>query len=156
MIKRQYNLNKTGPYAACVAKLLQATRLRDANGAGGDGASAADAVLSATEAAEMVIGLLFAAGKNPAIGAGQTLLFLLDPSNKVHLDKVLAEVHNQSMHGAAAGAAGAAGAASAAVNADKSVTPTTGNAVEKETHRHLDQCITETLRKASCFLRGVL
>jgi hypothetical protein len=81
-----------------------------------------DAVLTAEDAAELVIGLMFAAHKNPAIGAGQTLLFLLDPANKVHLDKVKREC---------VGGCVDAGSVGEAANTQ---------------YHHLDRCITEALR----------
>ncbi|CAK0905005.1 unnamed protein product [Prorocentrum cordatum] len=48
---------------------------------------------TAAEAAELILGLLFAAHKNPGIAAAQTALFLIDPSaDPRHLEGVLEEV----------------------------------------------------------------
>lgn len=49
-------------------------------------------LVTADEAASLVVGLLFAAHKNPAIGAAQALLFLLEPANATSLDRVRVEV----------------------------------------------------------------
>ena len=48
--------------------------------------------VTAEEAASLVVGLLFAAHKNPAIGAAQALLFLLEPANATSLARVQNEV----------------------------------------------------------------
>jgi cytochrome P450 len=54
------------------------------------------APFTADEAAELVIGLLFASHKNPGIGAAQTLLFLLDPQNQTAATLAVDEVRTAS------------------------------------------------------------
>lgn len=50
-----------------------------------------DVFAALTQAAEGAMGLLFAAHKNPAIGAAQALLMLLE--NPEHMSTVLAELY---------------------------------------------------------------
>ena len=105
----------------------------------GDGV---DSVLTSDEAADLVIGLLFAAHKNPAIGAGQTLLYLLDPAHEEYLGRVKNEV---------GAIKGVLCDSTVGGNADASATAaggTGGNRLESVASKtpFLGACIAETLR----------
>lgn len=96
-----------------------------------------DGILTPDEAADLVVGLLFAAHKNPAIGAGQTLLYLLDPEHKGHLAQVQDEV--SAIKDVLAAADGKVGSVRGAVVVNKL------DAIASKTY-FLGLCIAEALR----------
>mmetsp|Transcript_17016 Transcript_17016/g.34787 ORF Transcript_17016/g.34787 Transcript_17016/m.34787 type:complete len:439 (-) Transcript_17016:133-1449(-) len=67
---------------------------------GPSGAAACDSRISAEEAAELIVGLLFAAHKNPGIGAAQTLLLLLE--HPAVLREVLLDLRGSQASGGSA------------------------------------------------------